>query len=46
MKARSVINISEADMYEEEDLYIFKQLISKLMYLAFGTRPDIAFAVS
>lgn len=45
MKAGSSIHMSDADAYEEEDLYTFQRLIGKLMYLACGTRPDIAFAV-
>lgn len=45
MKARFSIDMSDADAYKEEDLHTFQQLIEKLIYLACGTRPDIAFTV-
>ena len=45
MKAGSVINMSEANDYKEENLHMYQRLIGKLIYLACGTRPDIAFAV-
>lgn len=45
MKAGSAIDMTNADAYEEEDLHTYQRLIGKLMYLACGTRPDIAFAV-
>lgn len=37
--------MSDIDAYEEEDLRTDQQLMDKLIYLACGTRPDIAFAV-
>ena len=45
IKARSAINMSDVDAYEEEDLHTYQQLIAKLIYLTCGTRPDIAFAI-
>lgn len=36
----------DPDDYEETDLHKYQRLICKLMYLACGTRPDIAFAIS
>lgn len=45
MKAGSAIDMTKADDYKEEDLHTYQRLIGKLMYLACGTRPDIAFAV-
>lgn len=45
MKAGSAIEMIEPDNYEETELRKYQRLIGKLMYLACGTRPDIAFAV-
>lgn len=45
MKADSGIEMNEPDDYDEADLGEYQQLIGKLMYLACGTRPDIAFVV-
>lgn len=45
MKAGSSIEMSEPDDYDEADLGDYQRLIGKLMYLACGTRPDIAFVV-
>ncbi len=45
MKAGSSIEMTEPEDYKETDLRIYQQLVGKLMYLAFGTRPDITFVV-
>ena len=45
MKAGSAIEMLDSDDYEETELLEYQRLIGKLMYLACGTRPDIAFAV-
>lgn len=45
MKAGSTIEMNEPDDYDEADLMKYQRLIGKLIYLACGTRPDIAFAV-
>lgn len=45
LKAKSAINMLDIDINKEEDLYIYPQLISKLMYLAYGIKLEIAFAV-
>lgn len=45
MKSGSAIDMTDVDDYEEQDLHTYQRLIGKLMYLACGTRPDIAFAV-
>ena len=45
IKAGSAIDISDINAYKEEDLYTYQQLIGKLIYLAYGTRPDIAFVI-
>lgn len=45
MKADSAIKMMESKDYEEANLYIYQQVIDKLMYLAWGTKPDISFVV-
>ena len=45
MKAALVIDMSEVNDYKDEDLHTYQRLINKLMYLIFGTRSDIAFAI-
>ena len=45
MKAGSAIEMNEHDDYEETEIKSYQHLIGKLMYLACGTRPDIAFVV-
>ncbi len=46
MKAGSTIEMLKPENYEEADLRMYQRLIDKLIYLACGTRPDIAFVVS
>ncbi len=45
MKAGSTIEMTEPEDYEETDLRKYQRLIGQLMYLACGTRRDIAFVV-
>ncbi len=45
MKVGSSIEMADLEDYEEADLRTYQRLIGKLMYLACGTRPDIAFAM-
>lgn len=45
IKAGSAIEITNLEDYQETELREYQRLISKLIYLACGTRPDIAFAV-
>ncbi len=45
MKAGSAIEMTDPEDYEETELQEYQRLIGKLMYLACGIRPDIAFAV-
>ena len=45
MKAGSAIEMNDSDDYEETELREYQRLIGKLIYLACGTRPDIAFVV-
>lgn len=45
MKAGFIIEITETKDYEEVDLHIYQRLIDKLIYLAYGIRPDIFFVV-
>lgn len=45
MKAGLAIEMLDTENYEETDLREYQRLIGKLMYLACGTRPDIAFVV-
>lgn len=45
MKAGSFIKINEPDDYDKADLGDYQRLIGKLMYLAYKTRPNIAFIV-
>ncbi len=46
MKAGSAIEMIEHDDYEDTEIKPYQHLIGKLMYLACGTRLDIAFIVS
>ena len=45
MKAGSVLFLDQAGDHIQANLTIYKQLIRKLMYLAYRTRPDIAFII-
>lgn len=45
MKAESAIKMSKPNNYDKTNIYTYQQLISKLMYLAYRTKLDIAFAV-
>ena len=45
MKTESAIDMSNVDAYKEKGLHTYQRLIGKLIYLACGTRPDIAFAI-
>ena len=45
MKAGSAIEMIKHDDYEDIEIKPYQHLIDKLMYLACGTRPDIAFIV-
>ena len=45
MKAGSSSEMTCPEDYEKADLRTYQRIIGKLMYLACGTRPDIAFAV-
>ncbi len=45
IEADCFIEMSEPGDYKEVDIKHHQRLIGKLMYLFFGTRPDIAFAV-
>lgn len=46
IKVGCFIEISELGNHEEIYIKLYQYLINKLMYLSFGTRPDIAFTVS
>lgn len=46
MKSGNAINISNVDVYGEENLHTYQQLIGKLIYFAYRTKPNIVFAVS
>lgn len=45
MNAGSSIQMIDLEDYKEVNLHTYQQLIGKLIYLAYGTRPDIIFAV-
>ena len=45
IKARSSIEMLDIDDYKETDLYKYQRLIGKLMYLAYGIRPNIVFLI-
>lgn len=45
MKAGSSIEMGDLEDYKETDLWTYQQLIGKLIYLAYSTRPNITFVV-
>ena len=45
MKARCFIDIQKPGDYEEAKIKPYQRLIGKLMYLLYGTKPDISFVV-
>ncbi len=45
MKIGLSIEITDLKDYRDADLYIYKKLIEKLMYLSCDTKPDIIFVV-
>lgn len=45
MKVDSTIKMTESKDYEQADFHIYHRLIGKLMYLTYGTRLNISFAV-
>lgn len=45
MKASNFIEMQGEDDYKKVDLKVYQWLIGKLMYLSYGTRPDISFVV-
>lgn len=45
IKADSIIEIIDANDYEETNIKVYQRLIGKLIYLSCNTRPDILFAM-
>ena len=45
VKTGSTLILDQAEDYQQVDLTVYQQLVSKLMYRKCGTRPDIAFVV-
>lgn len=45
MKTGFSIEIIESHNYDELELFSYQDVIDKLIYLAYNTRPDITFAV-
>lgn len=45
MKAGNFIYIPKADNYKKAELKTYQELIRKLMYLLYGTKPNIVFIV-
>lgn len=45
MKAGSSIKMIDPEDYNTTDLNIYPKLVEKLMYLLYGTRPDIIFII-
>lgn len=45
MKTGSVIEMNNANNYKKTNIKAYQRLIEKLMYLLYGTRPNISFLV-
>ena len=45
MKAGSSVEMSDPKDYEEANLHTYQRLVGKLMYLSYGTKPDISFVI-
>ena len=45
IKAKLFISIDQADNYNFANLTVYQRIIGKLMYLVFGTWPDISFVI-
>ena len=45
VKVGSTLILDQAEDYQQVDLTAYQRLVDKLMYLSFGTRPDITFIV-
>ena len=45
MKTGLSIKIEDPEDYKETNFWTYQQLIGKLMYLVYSTRPDIVFVV-
>ena len=45
IKAELLIEMLDLNDYEKTDLNEYKRLIGKFIYFAWGTRPDLAFAI-
>ena len=45
VKAGSTLTLDQVDDHTPADMVAYQRLVGKLMYLACGTRPDIAFVV-
>lgn len=45
MKASNIIKMNNLDDYMETNIKVYQRIIEKLMYLSYGTRLDITFAV-
>lgn len=45
MKTGLSLKMLEPNDYDKTDLHIYQQLIGKLIYLAYETRPDIVFVI-
>ena len=45
VKAGSTLVLNQVEDHPQLDLIVYQQLVSKLIYLSYGTRLDIAFVV-